>query len=82
MTASAVDAARSKAAAAVPDRSEENDGKEAGGSACGATVEASFLRDISKRVHGIAGSEEAGDLMANRIARNRHTNQRQSDAFL
>eukprot|EP00978_Attheya_sp_CCMP212_P002916 scaffold6007_cov47-Attheya_sp.AAC.3 len=42
--------------------------------------EASFLRDISARTHGLHASDMTS--MATRVARNRHTNQRTDDSFL
>ncbi|KAG7364850.1 CBF1 interacting co-repressor CIR family protein [Nitzschia inconspicua] len=39
---------------------------------------ASFLNDISKQTHGIAGNES----LSSRVAQNRHTNQRLHDAFM
>jgi len=79
-TASAVDAARSAKIASAPKRSadeEEDIGGEARTSTAG-RGEASFLRDMSTKVHGMGG----GASMADRIGRNRHTNQRGSESFL
>ena len=75
-TASAVDAARSAASKRSADE-EEGIGGEARTSTAG-RGEASFLRDMSTKVHGMGG----GASMAERIGRNRHTNQRGSESFL
>jgi hypothetical protein len=44
----------------------------------GRGVSASFLNDLTKQTHGIAGKES----LSSRVAQNRHTNQRLNDSFL
>ena len=77
-TASAVDSARAAKIAsaskqAVDGHDEDYDGVQNAGRG-----EASFLRDMSTKVHGIGD----GASMAERIGRNRHTNQRGSESFM
>ena len=78
-TASAVDSARAaKIASASKQAAEGQDEDCDGGVQNPGRGEASFLRDMSAKVHGMGD----GASMAERIGRNRHTNQRGSESFL
>ena len=77
-TASAVDAARSAKIASASKRSADKEGDDNCAGHHAGRGEASFLRDLSTKVHGIGD----GASMAERIGRNRHTNQRGSESFL
>jgi hypothetical protein len=78
-TASAIGSARAaKIASASKQAAEGQDEDCDDGIQNAGRGEASFLRDMSTMVHGIGD----GASMAERIGRNRHTNQRGSESFL